>query len=897
MESVYLLPNTAKISVVAGWFKKSGTQIELSTVVIRGYKAFFVEQWVSRREPGSLIVTYTGDESDELETAQLYIMDSSKGVNLPSQFLNYLDFQQNHGTATQTDQGIIFITDLADMDSDLFFVDCPTRDIRTNYHLYMVNYNLKMLGFSSRSATTISVPSSTVEDKFKAVFPTSDNVPLDYFATQVIAITQLFLYYFHLFDIESCDGLLCNETLAAIDTWWGVMARVNTFQFKQKGPNCSPSISILSILGFTILCKSTFELAGNQFNPPKDVIDVDKMHSCISSFQRFSKIKETGFFNTETVIALTKWAQTVKVNSTFTKDLSKMKKIVKSTVSDFTSSTIKTQHKLSLYDPLNGSNCQNFDQIRSMSLGKKFTFLFEGKGQSFDFIHYIDQYEHKKKKKILNSLDSNRTRSERGLSFTFNNASIVHHLDYFGDDYNMAYDDIDDKRNELTIESDGDYDHLEGFDYDHDIDGNGNGNGYSAASHDMPDMMHDTSSIDEVECSDYCKKNHDVEYKEFQNRLNRRNSIPLVESEMNIHSIEPLKSNSGNNLARNNSGRYHNDRSSIVSRNLNVDEENDDVSFLSSNHVYNKRQSWITYQSPGMYESKTNNNALRRVASLPSLVETGNFKEEFFGLTSSTANYITSEVLAVKYLHLKVNYQLGVVQKVAMWKKEAKYMKDDILINSDTKWLEQMINNEDPSHENFHGISLSRNMSKSSATSKMNSKNNDYNKVISKNIELEKKFMNVSESNNRLRYELQTLLRKTKDVESSVAQLRDLKMKTLIEKVQKISNKLDQSGHILKTSACEEEIEPIQSNNPADKVCSKDKKVDLGQIQWDVVLMRPHVFIYIIFRWVAYIVCQSLDHQFIEQQWRQIDKNMTVTKVFKDMYEKGESLFKKKKED
>lgn len=898
MENVYLLPNTANINKVAVWFKKNSIQIELTTVVIRGYRGYFVEQWVSSREPGTLIVTYTGDESDELETAQLSVLDSSKGVNWPVEFLNYLDFQQNHGTATQTDQGIIFITDLADMDSDLFFVDCPTRDIRTNYHLYMVNYNLKMLGFSSRSATVIAIPSSTVEEKFKSVFHTPDNVPLDYFATQIIAVTQLYLCYFNLFDIENCDGLLCHETLSAIDTWWGVISRVTSVNFKQKGPNCSTSISLLSILGFTMLCKSTFELGGSQFNPPKDLLDVDKVFSCISSFQRFSKIPVTGFFNTETVITLAKWAQTVKENSTFSKDLSKMKNIVKSTVNDFTSSSMKTQNKMTLYDPQNPLNCQNFDQIRSMSLGKKFEFLFNGKGKEFDFIHYINQYDQKRIKKNLNSLDSNKSKSERGLSFTLNHASSVQHLDYFGDDYSMTYEDVYDKRNDQPVESDVDYGHLEGFDYDHDIDGNESS---VTTPLNMSDANNDASSIDEIECSDNCQKYHDIEYREFQNRLNRRNSIPLVESEMNIHSIEPLKSNLGNNLARNNSGRYYNHKPNILARNYNTEEDNDNVSHLSSNQVYNnKRQSWITYQNQGLYESKIYNNGLRRVASLPCLLETDSYKEEFFGLRSNTANYITSEVLAMKYLQLKVNYQLEVVQKVSIWKRDAKYLKDEILINSDTKWLEQMIDNGDSLQDNFHGISMNRNISKSSNTTNLiNAKNNDYNKVVLKSSELEKKFTNLLESNNRLRYELQTLLRKTNDVESSVAQLRDLKMRALIEKVQKISKKMDHDTGNLTTIACQEEIEPFPSSSSGviDRVCTRDGKVDWKQVQWDEVAVRPHVLIYIFFRWVAYFVCHTFDNQFIEQQWRQIDKNMTVTKVFKEMYDKGEKLFKAKKED
>lgn len=876
MENVYLLPNIAKISHVNGWFKRNGVQIELTTVVIRGYRAYFVEQWVASREPGSLIVTYTGDEADELDTAQLCVVDTSKGVNWPHEFVTYLEFQQNHGTATQTDQGIIFITDLADMDANLFFVDCPTRDIRGNYHLYKVNYNLKMLGFSSRSATTVAIPSTTVEDKFKAVFCTPENVPIEYTATQLIAVTQLFLYYFNLCELENCDGLLCNDTLAAIDSWWGIVMRVSSLGFKQRGMVNSVPTSILTIVGFTILCKSTLELGGSQFNPPKDIIDVDKMQSSIAAFQKSSKLHPSGFFNVETLTALTKWAQTIKVNSSFSKDLSKMKKMVKSTVNDFTSSSSKTQHKLTLDDPQKCIGCQNVDQVRTMGsgLGKKFSFLLDGKGQSFDFIHYIGQLTEKRMRNNLDSLDSTK---ERG-SFTLHQSQSVQHFDSFGDDYNNI-GNLD--REDAAVESDMDYDHVDGFDYDHDVDGTGT---TETSPQTVPDTTNDIdSSVEGVDCSENCKKYHDVEYKQFCNRLNRRNSIPLVEAEKNIHSIEPLKSNSANNLQRHNSGRYYNDKMSMTSRAY-VD-DNDNMSYLSSNHM-NKRQSWITYQSNNMYEDKINTRSLRRAASLPCLLETENYKEEFVGLLTSSANYVTPEVLAMKYLNLKVSYQLDVVQKVTLWKRDLKYLKEDILMKTNTKWLEQTMDGKDT--DGFHSVLLHRNKS-------ANTTLNDYHKVVAKKLELEKKFMNVAEGNNRLRYELQTLLRKTTDVESSVAQLRDLKMKALIEKVQKISDTFDHNL-VLSTSACKEETEQVSSDSVIDRVCSTDGKVDWSQVQWDEVAMRPHVLSYIVFRWAAYVICHTFDSAFIEQQWRQIDKNNTVTKVFREMYDKGERLFKAKKE-
>lgn len=967
------MPDLLRVQQLVRLLEKSQIRLETARVALRGYRAYFVEQWLAQRRPGCLILTFTGDQEDTLDAVQLLIAAERP---LPGPFVAYLDFLTQLGTPTATDQGVVFITDLADLDAELFFVRCPNNDVRSSYQLYKVNYDLKVLGVASRAATTITSPSSTVETKLKQVFNYPDEVSIEYFVPQMICLTQVCLYYFNLLDLSRCDGLLCDETLAAIERWWEKMARVDTvLLLKQRGASVPIPVSMLTIVSFTALFKSTLDLGGNQFSPPKDILDVERFTHCVLSFQRQLRLTPTGFLNGETFTVLSKWASQTSTNSTFTKDLSKMKNMVKSTVNDLrnTSGSMGTSKKNggSLTDFQLIKSCQDYDTFSKLKLGKRCQFLIEGKGVPFDIVEYIDKLAFKLLSPASlthnsnNSVDSSlRTNSRPNESvaagfrqFSFGNKER---------DPNSIYRVNHPLDEAALMESDIDEDHVEGFDYDHQLDNDNDdvklddnavlyqkftppsGEGLESFVGDFDSK----SSFDEVECSNFCKMAHDDEYICFKSRTNRRNSIPLVQSEMNINSIEPLKRNANNSnmLQRKNSRRYSthsslNKNNALKSLKNNsksdvntlepifIDDTNWENTSTNVNHEQGNNHSWITYQSESMYETAIEKMSLRRVQSLPLILHTDAYHDEFFGLRTSTSNYITSEVLAMKYLKMKVSYQTQVQQKFNLWKRDFQFIKDDITINSNTHWLfnEDQLNSPVSMHESSSiataattGAMLSKTsaaaaavtassspmipapssafmLNRNASTNANQATSLDYQKVLQRQTDLGKKFFNVSESNNRLRYELQTLLRKTNDLESSVAQLKDLKMKTLYEKVDAISLKLDQYGSLsAKTShKSEEGSEEDQSLSNAnddviERICSKDGKVHWNQVQWDQVAMRPHVLIYIIFRWLAYLVCR-LDNQFIEQQWAKIDRNNTVTKFFKEMYDKGERLVKGEK--
>lgn len=165
----------------------------------------------------------------------------------------------------------------------------------------------------------------------------------------------------------------------------------------------------------------------------------------------------------------------------------------------------------------------------------------------------------------------------------------------------------------------------------------------------------------------------------------------------------------------------------------------------------------------------------------------------------------------------------------------------------------------------------------------------EFNKSIAKYNEIEKRFKNSFEDNQRLKYELQTLLRKTTEVETSLAQLKDLKMKRLKQKVSCTVCELSKYAQVQEMTKCNLEA---NHNSLISRVCSMDGRVHWSMVSWDEVLKQPHVIIYLIFRWLAFVIFSRIDARLIEDKWKKIDKNKTATNLFAEMYDKGEKLFK-----
>lgn len=422
----FLIPDTITFAKILPFFKALkgySSRYKITLVELVGYEAYFVEQWISSRSSNTLIVTYTGDHNDKIIAYHVQLINSisipqpppiheqnpnvlqvssndpvlSPFENWPPRFISYLvdQLESPFCVATETSLGYAFITNLAQLSPFLTLVDAKTGNIVDDYTLYVVNYNLRKLGCGSRSVTTTDEPSKSVESKFKATFKIDSKIPINYAIINLISIVQTFLYYYGILDPVYCDGLFCEKTEAAIEEWWRIILNIPlaTQLIKVKPPSATMPESIQAIIGFTILCRYLLELGGTTFSVPKDPNDIRRMKFAILKFQKHFKLEQTSTLNHETLIKLFDWSQTIKASQNLTKDLIKVKKLVKNTVIDITSgknfqsiaqnASASPFHLLSRsnYDDVKMINCQNIENFNHMSVGKQLSYLLFNSGK------------------------------------------------------------------------------------------------------------------------------------------------------------------------------------------------------------------------------------------------------------------------------------------------------------------------------------------------------------------------------------------------------------------------------------------------------------------------------------------------------------------------------------
>ncbi|TID30796.1 hypothetical protein CANINC_000712 [Pichia inconspicua] len=406
----FLIPDTVAFAKILPYFKATpgfSSKYKITLVELVGYEAYFVEQWISSREPNSLIVTYTGDQQDRILAYHVQSMLTNVKADTaaltpidewPTPFVTYLvkQLESPFCVATDTNMGYAFITNLAQLNPFLSLIEAKTGNITVDYELFVVNHNLRELGCGSRSAATTDEPSKSMELKFKSTFRIDHRVNINYAVISLIHVAQLCLYFFGLLDPIYCDGLYCDKTEIAVNQWWTVVSKVPLYTqiIKNRPPNFSSCDSIQAIIGFTSLCRYLLELGGNNFGVPKDLIEVKKMSASIKRFQKHLKISETAIFDVETVTRLFDWAQNIKASQNITKDLSKMKSLVKNTVLDLTSgknlqsiaqnANISPFHVASNFESSRFINCQNMDDFKHIPLGRQLSYLLYHTGKPID---------------------------------------------------------------------------------------------------------------------------------------------------------------------------------------------------------------------------------------------------------------------------------------------------------------------------------------------------------------------------------------------------------------------------------------------------------------------------------------------------------------------------------
>lgn len=407
--TVFVFPDMIAFDRVKSKCHHSFDAIPIHTIQIHGFESYLVEQWIYERSQKNQIVIYTGNPKDCVYAYKLEIVNDQS--LWPAYFRAYIAELGNsrHSFPTICDHGTVFVTNVSQLDASLTLVPVPGGNIKKIYKCYVLNHNLKHLGCGSRSATVICSPAKPVEDKFRAAFHIHHSVPFEYAVRELVCIVQTFLYYYGLLSPQFCDGLCCKKTEAALAKWWKLVGDIKpcTALLKQRPPNCTSTVSYMSVVGFSLFVRTLLALGGSNFMAPKDPLDVQGFRVSVLLFQRAQKMhrskEKEGYLDHETISRLFSWVQTVKGNQNFAKDLTKVKNIVKNTVLDLTSvraiqalaglpTTSSSSSSPNSPAPVSrdGSemaNCQDYEQIGVLCAGKRLQYLFFGKGKPLNLDH------------------------------------------------------------------------------------------------------------------------------------------------------------------------------------------------------------------------------------------------------------------------------------------------------------------------------------------------------------------------------------------------------------------------------------------------------------------------------------------------------------------------------
>lgn len=430
----------------------------------------------------------------------------------------------------------------------------------------------------------------------------------------------------------------------------------------------------------------------------------------------------------------------------------------------------------------------------------------------------------------------------------------------------------------MSNESDGVYEYENGFEYDYEMENNSNSNnGNNSSAHYRKASNAKRSDVSQIqEEATLYTACEDVNYSIFMKRIKRRHSIPLVEPELNQYSIEmDVKMDKVKSLdmrRRHSRGsQWIWDGSSLNSYNNDDNEylgfelkrkrsmfESQSINTSSSQDLLNTH-----INSAILYSKQTGIDKLKRSASFSQIQDSlyyFSLGTDGNGVEAIYQKIITPEILAIKYLKMKIKYEYEIV-------------KNSFHLIEDMKRY---------SHYFTEDFSQEKNL-------KYQSTRGEVNKAIGKYLEMEEKLKNTTKSNARLKYELRLLLQKTKEVENNVKSLQDFKINTLQSKIDKLLG----CYKVVDSADDDGETKIVRESSPIfEMICANDGKIDWTSVTWKNIWGNPYIILYLFFHFWIFTVLKQSNIKFLEQQWSKIDRNQTVTRFIRNIYTTTEQELK-----
>ncbi|KAG5356487.1 Protein STB2 [Yarrowia sp. C11] len=328
--------------------------------VIHGYEAYMVEQWVCERRKVTVITSYTGNQSDTVRVGVL-ALPRNPSLWTPRTKAYFDELLKGYARAKETELGVLFVTSLSSFPSFLTLVSVPGGDVRKTWEYFDVNENLKRMGCGGRASLAICEPSGTAAAKFKNIYKIHDSVPVTFAAKELVVLVQLSLFYFGVLQPEYCDGLLCNETVEAINTWWDMWG-VRKYNTKPKDGVLGPT-TVAGLIGFVIGVRNRMAYVLNS-KVAKDPFDCEGFVAGLSRFQKHERLIKTRIIDQRTMDRLYLLTNKGSYNSDI--------------IDLFKSSIKEVSGKQHLH--MTASETFNLEQLTKSLQGARCKYLWAGKG-------------------------------------------------------------------------------------------------------------------------------------------------------------------------------------------------------------------------------------------------------------------------------------------------------------------------------------------------------------------------------------------------------------------------------------------------------------------------------------------------------------------------------------
>lgn len=314
----YLFPDCKTLKAICSKCTQS-----YNTVRLKGYEIYIVEQWACERRLSSVILSYTGNSQHQVEVLSVKLLKDRDSLSDSFKSM-FKEIEDSGARATETESGILHITNLSSFPSNLNLLLVPNGSSLTVWEYFKVNVNLRRMNCLGRSALILSPPTDATEDKFRQIYRIDPKVDIMYAVEELVTLVQIALVDFKLHDPHYVDGLLCDMTERNIQKWWN---NFGSYCFMQPKDGIIGPSTVSALIGFILSCSFRLDIAGSDF--PKEPFNYVNFRVNVGKFQKQYNLEQTWYLDTITVEKLFKVTSKIP-----TSDISKLKKVVKTRVND-----------------------------------------------------------------------------------------------------------------------------------------------------------------------------------------------------------------------------------------------------------------------------------------------------------------------------------------------------------------------------------------------------------------------------------------------------------------------------------------------------------------------------------------------------------------------------------